>query len=140
MGRIVTKPVFQVSPKNEAQTSLLSYKDKIDNWNFACYKSRYDTLQKANNKGADQTGLMHRLACAFVVRKTPKTGFLASRLIFPTIGGSQTVLPSIRDVQTMLRDSCMCLIITFPIFQSVYFIMLIELLTCMYNESEVQIM
>ena len=32
-----------------------------------------------NNKGADQTAHMHRLVCAFVVRKPRKTGFLASR-------------------------------------------------------------
>ena len=27
---------------SEAQTSLLSYRDKLENWNFACSKSRYD--------------------------------------------------------------------------------------------------
>ena len=37
-------------------------------------KSRYE----ANNKGADQTARMRRLVCACVVRKPPKTGFLAS--------------------------------------------------------------
>ena len=37
----------------------------------------YDTFQKANNKGADQTARMRRLVCAFVVRNPPKTGFLA---------------------------------------------------------------
>ena len=36
----------------------------------------------ANNKGADQTARMRRLVCASVVRKPPKTGFLASRQIF----------------------------------------------------------
>ena len=30
---------------------------------------------KQKNKGADQTARMHRLVCAFVVRKTPKTDF-----------------------------------------------------------------
>ena len=39
------------------QTSLLSYRDKLENWNFAWSKFRYDTFQKANNKGADQTAL-----------------------------------------------------------------------------------
>ena len=34
-----------------------------------------------NNKGADQTARMRRLVCACVVRKPPKTGFLASRPI-----------------------------------------------------------
>ena len=37
--------------------------------------------KKANNKGADQTVQMCRLVCACVVRKPPKTGFLASRPI-----------------------------------------------------------
>ena len=48
---------------------------------LACSKLRYDTLQNANNKGADQTARMRRLVCACVVRKPPKTGFLASRPI-----------------------------------------------------------
>ena len=40
---------------------------------------RYDVFQKANNQCADQTARVRRLVCAFVVRKPPKTGFLASR-------------------------------------------------------------
>ena len=32
-------------------------------------KLRYDTFQKANNKGADQPGQRRRLVCAFVVNK-----------------------------------------------------------------------
>ena len=43
--------------------------------------SRYDTFQKANNKGDDQTVRMSRLVCACVIRKPRKTGFLASRPI-----------------------------------------------------------
>ena len=39
----------------------------------------YDTFQKTNNKGADQTARMRRLVCACVVHKPLKTGFLASR-------------------------------------------------------------
>ena len=38
----------------------------------------YGAFQKTNNKGADQTARMRRLVCAFVVRKPPKTGFLAT--------------------------------------------------------------
>ena len=49
---------------------------------MACSKFGYDTFQKANNKGADQTARMRRLVCAFVVRKPPKTGFFASRPIY----------------------------------------------------------
>ena len=61
------------------QTSQLSYRDKLENWNFACIKYTYDTFQRANNKGADQTSQMFRLVCFFVVRKPLKTGFLSSR-------------------------------------------------------------
>ena len=49
---------------------------------------RDNTFQNANNKGADQSARMRRLVCTFVVRKPPKTGFLASRPIltqFPVI-------------------------------------------------------
>ena len=34
----------------------------------------YNTFQKANNKGADQTARMRRLICTLVVRQPPKTG------------------------------------------------------------------
>ena len=49
---------------------------------FAHREPRYDTFQKANNKGADQTARMRRLVCACVVCKPPKTGFLATRSIW----------------------------------------------------------
>ena len=48
-------------------------------FNFYCSKFTYDTFQKANNKGADQTVQMRGLVCACVVRNPPKSGFLASR-------------------------------------------------------------
>ena len=51
------------------------------NWIFACSKSRYDTFQKANNEGADQSAQMRRLVFAFIVRQPQKTSFLASRPI-----------------------------------------------------------
>ena len=54
---------------SETQTSLLSYRDKLENWNSARSKYRYGTFQEANNKGADQSARMRRLACALVVRK-----------------------------------------------------------------------
>ena len=53
-------------------------------YNFICCKltCSYDTFRKtANNEGADQTERMLRLVCTSVVRKPPKTGFLASRPI-----------------------------------------------------------
>ena len=37
---------FQIIPK----TSLLSYIDYLEIWNFACSKFRYDTLQKQITK------------------------------------------------------------------------------------------
>ena len=61
------------------QTSLLSYTDYLEIRNFACSKPRYNTFQKANNIGADQTARMRRLVCACVIRNTSKTGFLALR-------------------------------------------------------------
>ena len=42
-------------------------------------KFTYETFQKENNKGADQTAQMPRLVCACVVHNAPKTGFLAMR-------------------------------------------------------------
>ena len=42
---------------------------------------RDDTFQNMNNKGADHTAQMCRLVCACVVRRPPKTGFLAARPI-----------------------------------------------------------
>ena len=68
--------------QSEIQTSLGSYGDKLEQWNFACSKFWYDTFQLANNKGANQTAHMCRLVCSFVVRKPPKTGFLVSSPIF----------------------------------------------------------
>ena len=61
--------------QSEFQTSLLSYRDYIENSNFTCSKITYDTFHKSNNKDADQTARMRRLVCACVVRKPPKTGF-----------------------------------------------------------------
>ena len=44
---------------------------------FACSKFRYDTFQKVNNKGADQTAGMRRLVCPFVFGKPEDTFFRA---------------------------------------------------------------
>ena len=63
-------------------------------------KFMYDTFQKANNKGADQTALMRRLVCACVSRKPQKTGFLASRPI---------ALPSLCDLMYFFCGSFMFL-------------------------------
>ena len=65
--------------QSEIQTSLLSYRDNLENYNFTSSKLTYEIFQKANNKGVDQTARRRRLVCTCVVRKPPKTGFLATR-------------------------------------------------------------
>ena len=50
--------------QSEIQTSLLTYRDYLENCNFACSKLRYDTFRRANNKGADQTALIRLRGCA----------------------------------------------------------------------------
>ena len=57
--------------QSEIQTSLLSYSDYLENWKFTRSNFTYATLQKANNKGADQTARLRRLVCACVVRNPP---------------------------------------------------------------------
>ena len=52
----------------ETQTSLLSYRDKLESWNFGFSKYTYYTIEAANNNGADQTAQIGRLICTFVVR------------------------------------------------------------------------
>ena len=49
--------------------------------NFACSKLRYNTFQKANNIGADQSVKMCRLDLRLSVSIPWKTGFLASKPI-----------------------------------------------------------
>ena len=49
------------------QTGLLSYRDELEAWNFGFSKSRYYTIQAANNIGNVQTAQMRRLICPFVV-------------------------------------------------------------------------
>ena len=46
-----------------AQLQRLARKLKFHNGKY-----RYDTIQRGNNKGAEQTAQMHRLVCAFVLR------------------------------------------------------------------------
>ena len=68
------------------RTSLLSYRDKLENWNFTWRKFAYDTFQNANKKRRwsdcedAQAGL--RLCCS----QTPKDWFsrLEAQLIFNT--------------------------------------------------------
>ena len=38
-----------------AQTSLFRFRDRLEKRHFARSKSKYDTFQQANNKGAGQT-------------------------------------------------------------------------------------
>ena len=78
LGLVATKPVFGF-PTRWDSNQPAQVQGLAKNWNFACSKLWYGTYQKTNNKGADQTARMHRLVCAFDVRKLTKTGFLASR-------------------------------------------------------------
>ena len=75
MGLVVRKLVLGVSDKARLKPacSATGTRWKIDS------KFRYDTFQKMNNKGADQTVRMRRLVCDCVVCKPSKTGFLATR-------------------------------------------------------------
>ena len=75
MGPVTSKPVFGVSDK---PVPSATYIDQLEYKNFACSMFRDDTFQNVNNKGADQSARMRRLVCAFVHRKPPKIGFLAS--------------------------------------------------------------
>ena len=77
MGIAARKPVFLVFDKASFKSPQLQRLAK--KWNFTCSKITYDSFQKVNNKGTDQTAGMCRLAC--VVHKPPKTGFLAPRPI-----------------------------------------------------------
>ena len=69
-------------PTKRDLTSFLRYRDKLGNRNLAGSKLKYGAFKKVNNKGAGQTAWMHRLVCAFVVRKARNTGFLATRPIY----------------------------------------------------------
>ena len=75
MGLVTTKAVF-------IQTSLLSYRDLLEDQNFTCSKLRNDCFKNANNKGADKTARIRRLVCAIVVHKASKTGFLVCGPIY----------------------------------------------------------
>ena len=63
------------SSKLRLQTATETAKKKKFHYST---KFKYDTFLLANYKGVDQTEQMHRLVCAFVVRKPLKTGFLTS--------------------------------------------------------------
>ena len=53
--------------KTHPHSSQLQWLDR--RWNLTCSKFyKYDTFQRANKKGADQTARVRRLVCAYVVR------------------------------------------------------------------------
>ena len=72
MGLVGRKPVFGCVRQSELQTSLLSYRDQLENLDFTCSKFTYNTHQNANSKGVDRTARMRRLVSVCVVRKHPK--------------------------------------------------------------------
>ena len=102
--------------QSEFQTSLLSYRDLLENLNFICSKFTYDIFQKANDKGPDQSARMRRLVCACVVCKLPKTGFHAlssyvyvHRLLILYIsrnGGSIDGIAARKPVCVLLQIAC----------------------------------
>ena len=65
--------------QSEFHTSLLSYRDWLENRNFTYSRFTYDAFQIANSIGADQTARMRRLVYDCDFRKPPKTDFLAWR-------------------------------------------------------------
>ena len=76
MSHIMRKPVFTGFRPGKTQTSLLSYRDKPETWNFGFARIGITlSLKAANNKGTDQTARMRRLICAFVVRIRHKQVF-----------------------------------------------------------------
>ena len=79
MGLVARKPAFGVSHKASFKPVSSATETSLKIEILICSKFSYDTFNKANNKGADQTAWMRRLVCACVVRKPPKTGFLALR-------------------------------------------------------------
>ena len=85
MGLYETKPVFRVFEKARLKPNQSPQLHRLAR-NFAWSKSRYDTFQQVNNKGADQTARMRRLVCNSVVHKPPQTGFLTPRPIYRWIG------------------------------------------------------
>ena len=80
MGLNVTKPVFAFSDKArlKSASSVTETRKKIE---ISPVASLHDISNKRMTKGPNQAARMCRLVCAFVVRKPPKTGFLALRPI-----------------------------------------------------------
>ena len=58
--------------QSDTQTSLLSFKDKLENWNFACSKFRYNSFQNVNKKGDDQSA---QADLHFCCSQTPQDRF-----------------------------------------------------------------
>ena len=66
-------------PQSEIQSSLLSYRDLQEKWNIlvARLDMNNSTLQKANNKGPDQSAArMRKLVYTFVLHKPQRQVFL----------------------------------------------------------------
>ena len=74
MGLDATNPVFGVSDHVILKSAYPATETSLN-----IEISLLASLELANDKGADQTARMRRLVCAFVVRKSPETGFLLLR-------------------------------------------------------------
>ena len=72
MGLVARKPVFGFTTKRVSNQSP-QLQRLVRKLKFHLFT--YDTFQKENNKGADQTARMRRLVCACVIRKSRRQVF-----------------------------------------------------------------
>ena len=100
------KPVFGVSDK----TGFKPVSSATENWNFTCSKFTYETFQKVNNKGADQTSRMRRLVCDCVV-KNPRRQVFSQRGPNIYIDQNPLLHCSVQDqTARMRRLVCACVV------------------------------
>ena len=78
IGPRSNKTCLQGFQQSETQTSLLSYRDHVENWNFTCSNFLHMILYQMRITKALSDCADAMLVCACVVRKPPKTWFLAS--------------------------------------------------------------
>ena len=57
------------------RTGMISYRRRLESWNFGYSNCSYYIIHEANNKGADQTAHMRKLFCILVVCSGDKQDF-----------------------------------------------------------------
>ena len=109
MGNAARKPVFLVSNQLSSGFTIRSYQKQPAQPQRLARMVKFRLQQVlilffpiSNNKNTDQTVWMHRLVCAFVVRKPPKTGFLASRQILYPLEVKR-LMPAMLGACTILK-------------------------------------